>query len=124
MKSIEYTVEYAKIFINLASLLLGLSITFAGTILGISSISVFAVSIAWAFWIFSILTGSYTVRKIVSIVADVEDAPDEPISRRDSIFGSNVSTLLNVQVMLFLGGFAVMAWITVAQFSAPINVAP
>lgn len=112
MKHADYVVEYAKTFINLASLLLGLSITFAGKVSGGDEYLTLMLLATWLLWISSVYYGSQAIREMVNVAyrsetpeEDVADA-DASVDLGDTVFSPVITRALNLQFWLFSLGFA------------------
>lgn len=115
-KEYDYAIEYSKIFINLATALLGLTLTFVSQIAGNSSYRtwfVLIILVAWVLWVTSIHMGAKSISIIVALTAGGDDdkagrdpdAPDE--NDGDNVFNPELKQKLNLQRGFFLAGFVV-----------------
>lgn len=111
MKHADYVVEYAKTFINLATLLLGLSITFASKLSAADAISQVILLSSWLCWIISVYFGAQAIREMVNVAYRTESEPDDETDaatdHEDTIFSSKITASLNLQFWLFGVGFLI-----------------
>jgi Na+/melibiose symporter-like transporter len=91
MKEYDYAIEYAKVFINLTTVLLGLTVTFISQIIGNNPHAkelTITMLVSWVFWIFSIFMGARSIADIVTLVAGSDDSPtsedESPTSEDES----------------------------------------
>ncbi|NJR38469.1 MAG: hypothetical protein HC781_06035 [Leptolyngbyaceae cyanobacterium CSU_1_4] len=119
MKQYDYAVEYSKIFINLATVLLGLTLTFTSNVVGKESSRIFVLMmlVSWILWIASIYMGARSIAIIVTIVAASTDSvagdEDEDLSSSSdeslSVFDRSLQQRLRWQRRFFIYGFSVAA---------------
>lgn len=113
MKEAEYTVEFSKVFINLASLLLGTSLLFVSQVTDKGPASLGLLIISWFCWTASVYLGAQSIGAISTLVGQAEiDEKDESTETFPSQFiadrlnATSLSNKLKWQMWLFLGGFA------------------
>jgi hypothetical protein len=122
MKEADYTVEYNKVFINLASLLLGTSLIFVSQVAQSNPFSLLLLILSWACWIASIYFGAQAIGQISKITGDaeVEGASNSAITAAEALStnlnSSSVSERIWWQLTLFLIGF--IALVANALFQA------
>lgn len=109
----EFAVEYSKIFINLASIFLGLTLTFYKDVVQPPAASwmMAAIILAWLCWIISIFCGARALSYIINASAAVRREHvnrDSTVDVRTySIFDTELLWLLRGQQFTFLFGFVV-----------------
>lgn len=106
--------EYAKVFINIASLLLGLSVTFLSRIAVPDATNITVVVVAWALCILSIYLGASAIRKLVTTVSDEsasEEDDDSGVDLDKLPVSPAISTSLNRQVATCLASFVLIAFV-------------
>lgn len=113
MKAAEYTVEYNKVFINLASLLLGTSLIFVAQITTRNETSLTLLVASWLFWVVSIYLGARAIGDISDLVSDAEvDEKDEKTPTfpalyiADRLASTKITTKIRGQLWTFILGFA------------------
>lgn len=101
--------EYSKIFINIASILLGLSVTFMSRIAVVDLVNLFAMIVSWAACVASIFFGAKAIRALVVVHDGEDEDDDEGVDVRRSIFSPSVRGPLDLQVVACLAGFVGIA---------------
>lgn len=118
MKAGDYIVEYSKVFINLSSLVLGLSITFVQYIIGGKTAGVPLLAFAWVLWVVSILFGAFAIRRIAGTVDDDDNGDDSPTPIGETIYSGFIKLLLSGQLATFVLGFLIVMWIAATGTAA------
>ena len=114
MKEAEYTVEFNKVFINLASLLLGTSLVFVVNITNKNQLSLGLLVASWIFWTISIYLGAQAIGEISNIVGDAEIEEKKDPTKfacatiADKLENKTLTSFIKGQMWLFLFGFAAL----------------
>lgn len=99
--------EYPRIFINLASLVLALSLTFFTTSEARTGLAIGLIGIAWTFWIASIIAGAWVIRRIATLELQSldEDEADTSVDIHETIYAPGIRHGLTAQPVCFVMGF-------------------
>jgi hypothetical protein len=115
MQWCSHAVDFARILINLTTLLLGLNITFLSSVVEPGSYLVLLFVLAWGFWAYSLYAGAQSISLITEIANDAEIDPTAfTAERKRSLmpYNPNLVRWVRRQYYGFIAGFAIVVCAT------------
>ncbi|MGF1456339.1 MAG: hypothetical protein ACFB6R_13305 [Alphaproteobacteria bacterium] len=114
--------EYPRIFINLASVVLALSLTFFTAGDARSGVALALIVSAWACWIGSIIAGAWVIRRIATLELQSldEDEAEASVHINETVYAPGIRRALTAQPVCFVLGFVffILSALAPAPFGA------